>query len=102
MMIRFSPPSEFAQPAGRGASAARSVAASSLPVSTGDAAAGRSIKRLINASTRLLMSARSALESGKVAQALRHILAPLAGALLVSAACGAFIFSVFIFGCARC
>jgi hypothetical protein len=56
-MIRISPPSEFPD---------NSVRA---------AAAGRSMKRSSNVSKRYLMAARSALESGEVAQTLFDIFA---------------------------
>jgi hypothetical protein len=77
-MIRFSPPSEFTAPACRGpvnlggvtvdrpASGARGTGAGSIY---------RSMQRFSNASTRFLMSARSAFESGKLAQTLFDIFA---------------------------
>lgn len=70
MMVRFSPACEFSRSA-RGEPAARSAAA----FSPRDAAAGRSTQRFISVSTRALMSARSSLERGNVAQALFDIFA---------------------------
>ena len=81
-MIRFSPPSEFLN----------------NPVRA--TAAGRSMKRSSNVSKRFLIAARSAFESGKLAQSLFDVFALSFLALFVALVVGAVGWSFFILGSA--
>ena len=83
MMVRFSPASEFG-------SVGKSPSLASV----------RSMKRSSSVSKRFLIAARSAFESGKLAQSLFDVLALSFFALFVALVVGAVGWSFFILGSA--
>src|SRR5689334_5820231 len=97
MIIRFSPASEFTAPDCHGPVTLGGVS-DDRPASGARGTSAGSIsgfqKRFSNASTRFLISARSALESGKLTQPLIDVFTLAFGAgfllLLFASICGAF------------
>ena len=108
MMVRFSPASEFSDNPVLAASASMSPGRSTVSREGRGSASNappapnpvRSMKRFSIASKRFLIAARSAFESGKLAQSLFDVFALSFVALFVALIVGAVGWSFFILGSA--